>query len=808
MNENIPTPVESQNGAVTPYGGPAPGLDHWADEHDEEGSISPRRIWAALVRHKWILVAAAVLGAGAAALAYRSVEPEYRAQGSLWINVDNDRSTMGEPIAQGGLLVSTAWMDLLRSFQVLDPVVTQERLYLQTDPADSAIFSDFTLADRFQAGRYELQVSEDGRTWTLSNREGQVHETGRPGDSIGAELGFLWRPPASALPPGHEAEFRVVAPRDASVELFNQLQTNLDRAGNFITLSLMGPEPEKVTQVLRAVMDRHVALAANLKSRVLDEKTKILREQLDRVQGQLQTAEGELQNFQIQTVTLPSEQSGPVAPGLQQTQDPVFADFFARRVELDNLRLDRQRIQRALDDLPAEGGLAIEAFELIPSVGQSTELQAALSNLVDARAELRALLQDYTEEHQLVREAQDRVRTLERQTIPSLARSLLARLGDRVAELEETLEDRGRDLEEIPVRSIQESQLQRERQIANNLYVELQNRHETARLAAASSIPDVEILDQPAVPQVPYEDERVRWALLAFFGLLGAGVAAVVMLDRFDPRIRYPLQVQDDLGVEILGAIPRIRVRGRVNTGEVTEAFREIRMRLEFAYGSAKPLIVAVTSPDTGEGKTLVSANLAIAFSQLGKRTLLIDADTRRGDMHELLEMDRKPGLTDALRGNVDGSVVRATGHDHLHFVGSGTRISSSPELLSGSRMQDLMALAKQRFDAVIVDCPPMAAGGDAFVLGAHAGAVMLVMRSGSTHKELAKAKVEAFYRLPVRILGAVLNDVEENGSHGMYRYYSYYLPGYRAGSEEDEQQRQEQRRRDAEQPSSEPVTL
>jgi len=73
---------------------------------------------------------------------------------------------------------------------------------------------------------------------------------------------------------------------------------------------------------------------------------------------------------------------------------------------------------------------------------------------------------------------------------------------------------------------------------------------------------------------------------------------------------------------------------------------------------------------------------------------------------------------------------------------------------------------------------------------------VLFVMRSGSTHRELAKAKIEAFYRLPVRILGAVLNDVDAGSEYGHYRYYSYYLPGYRAGEEQEEE------------PSPEPATL
>jgi Mrp family chromosome partitioning ATPase len=108
--------------------------------------------------------------------------------------------------------------------------------------------------------------------------------------------------------------------------------------------------------------------------------------------------------------------------------------------------------------------------------------------------------------------------------------------------------------------------------------------------------------------------------------------------------------------------------------------------------------------------------------------------------------------------------------------------------MLSTGDMQELLAQAKRRYEVILIDSPPMAAGSDAFILGAHAGNVLIVLRSGSTHKEMARAKMEAFYRLPVRLLGAVLNDVDAGSAYGAYRYYSYYLPGYEAGQEELEE--------------------
>jgi tyrosine-protein kinase Etk/Wzc len=237
----------------------------------------------------------------------------------------------------------------------------------------------------------------------------------------------------------------------------------------------------------------------------------------------------------------------------------------------------------------------------------------------------------------------------------------------------------------------------------------------------------------------------------------------------------------------MLSMIPRLHVGGfgNGNAEQVREAFRELRMKLDFAYGSARPLVVAVTSPSAAEGKTFVSANLASSFADLGRRTILVDGDTRRGKLHEVLNRPRKPGLTDFLMGNGSHRVIQDTDNDKLHFIGLGTRTQSSPELLNTSQMQGLLAGLKRRYEVVIFDCPPLGAGSDAFILGAHTGSVLVVLRSGATVKDMAVAKLDPFLRMPVRILGAVLNDFRPKLGQGYYKYYSQYLPGYEANVEE-----------------------
>jgi capsular exopolysaccharide synthesis family protein len=417
---------------------------------------------------------------------------------------------------------------------------------------------------------------------------------------------------------------------------------------------------------------------------------------------------------------------------------------------------------------------------------------------VQARLDRETLLNRYTAEHSDVIEATSRIRTLETGTIPTLLRQLAAQLEVEERTLAARIDASGADLSAIPSRTIQEESLRRRVAIADRLYTELRQRYEFASLAQQSSLPDIRILDRAAFAELPRAaDRRAAVSAMLFLGILFAGMAGAIMIDRMDPHMRTPDEVTTVLGLTVLGVVPRIRRGGNKEESldQAREAFRSLRTNLEYAYGSAGPMVVTVTSPGMSEGKTLVTSNLGMCFAELGRRTLVIDGDTRRGDLHRVLEGERKPGLTDFLRGKIAGdAIVQSAAHPYLHFIGSGTQVANSPELLSSARMGELMAELRKRYDVILVDSPPLGVGADALVLGCLSANLLLLFRSGSTHKDFAQARLEPLGRIPLRLLGAVLNDYQPDrlGSSYNQSYYGNYLPGYEAGAEEAEAELEE----------------
>jgi len=273
--------------------------------------------------------------------------------------------------------------------------------------------------------------------------------------------------------------------------------------------------------------------------------------------------------------------------------------------------------------------------------------------------------------------------------------------------------------------------------------------------------------------------------LAGLVGGLVVGVGGALVRERFDRRVRYPEQVTTGMGLPILGVIPFYKGadgRTAVQALPVIEAVRGIRMNVTHAYGAAGPLVLTVSSPGPGDGKSFVASNLALSFAHAGHRTLLIDGDSRRGSLHRVMRGSRKPGLTEILAGAAKAeAVMRQTEYEQLQFIGCGSGMPNAPELLGSPVLMQFLTSMRSSFGVIIVDSPPLSAGVDAFALGTVTGNLLLVVRTGATDRQLAGAKLEVLDRLPVRILGAVVNGVKDWSG---YQYHSYYLPGYEAVAE------------------------
>jgi capsular exopolysaccharide synthesis family protein len=207
------------------------------------------------------------------------------------------------------------------------------------------------------------------------------------------------------------------------------------------------------------------------------------------------------------------------------------------------------------------------------------------------------------------------------------------------------------------------------------------------------------------------------------------------------------------------------------------EAYRSVRTALQFSTPEGAPKSLQVASAGKGEGKSTTAASLAIHFAQAGQKVLLIDADLRNPSLHRTLEADNSLGLTNHLAGEATPvEISQPTSISNLFLITAGPLPPDPAGLLGSAKMMSLLSIAKEKFDHVIVDGPPVLGLADALVLGNLVDGTLFVVSAGDTRRAFAQGAIKRLKTGQTRIIGGVLTKFDSR-SHG-YGYGDYYYYG------------------------------
>lgn len=771
---------------------PASPLPFGTDLHASGGkAINPLlRMFSAFRRFKWLILLTTIAGAGLGYFATRFMKEKYVVQGSILLEI---RGGNAGPVEAPELFVGAQWVELLKHPVVLDPVVHQLKLYVHgpnpgpgTPPRegptgpDAGLFANFdTRTRQYLPGTYEISFSDDGATWELrSIGKGRAASRGVVGDSAGREYGMLWVPRPRTRQYGGSYEFTLLTEREVSEQVRDALNHNMAaRAARFVHVSYDGTDAASARNTLNAILRQFVTQAGVWKRSSLVEASQALDSQLIAASDRVRDAEFALQNFRSSTVTAPRDELQPIPGGLQMTGNYTYTAYLQQRAAIDELKRQRRDLELVLSRLQA-GEVANDQMMSIGVVKSSPNLAQVVGQLSDAESNLRTLLITLNDSMPAVKNARYQINEIRTKTLPMYAAAVLRGIDEDLAERERQLQSTASEMRDMPSRTITEQRLARELQLAQTTHSDIDRRAELARLQEASSLADVQILSEAVAPLNPSKNRKSVLMVLGVLAGLGIGLGLAFVLDLLDKRFRYADQVTSGLGLSILGVIPEIkRAKGGASTQEeaaqVVESFRTVRLNLAHIFPENGSIALTVTSPMPGDGKSLISSNLALSFAEAGYRTLLIDGDTRRGELHRTFNTDRRPGLLDNLVGGMNiEDIIRSTSHPKLTLMPAGSRHRNAPELMGSRKMHELIATLRQTYEVIIVDSPPLAAGIDPFVLGTVTGNLLMVVRAGATQRDLAESKLQILDRLPIRLVGAVLNDVRTSMQE--YQYYAY----------------------------------
>ena len=757
------------------------GHDSYALEAFEgEEGLDVRRLFESLWRWKWLVAGCTLLGVAGGLVASRFVQPEYEVEATIWLEEDNQTGALRgqDPLAGEG------WSNVFRSNTVVGPVVDAMQLYLlprSLEGIDSTAFASFELGGPVVGGDYTLTTGRDG-SYELTLADTSAVERGRLGSPIGGSFGFVWDPPRTAFGDEAEARFTVMSMRQARARVRSALRVNYIEDAGIIAARLTWEDPVQAAPLLNALQTQFITTATDLKNAQLRNNVTILLEQTGVAEERLRAAEFSYQNFRVGAITQPSErQFLPMAGGggtgrgtVLGSADPVFGAFFEKRLEQRQIESELDQLGTILRESRSGGPVDVLTLMTMGSAGDYPVLRSTLETLNDREATRRTLLLTYTEQAESVQLVSEEINQIKTVMIPDLVGDLISQLSQRLATLNAELNAQTGELRAIPGRTIEEARLERELRAAADLHANLQRSLKAAELTEATSSPGLQVLDRASPPLGPTENKVPQIMLMASLAGLGLGLAGALLLDKMDKRIRYPDQVERGLGLTVLGIVPRLDDSSSVDASVAVEAFRSIRVQISHSNGTSRGLVL-VTSPAPRDGKSMVSANLAISYASAGYRTVLVDSDIRRGHAEEMFGVERSPGLSDYLKGNADAMAIRqATKIDGLSMIAKGAGTHFNLELLDSALMDGLLEALRADFDVVVVDAPPLAAGADALVLGKRADKVVVVLRAGETDEVLARTKLELIGNVDLPIVGAVLNAVPTS-SH----YYPYYANYY-----------------------------
>lgn len=354
--------------------------------------------------------------------------------------------------------------------------------------------------------------------------------------------------------------------------------------------------------------------------------------------------------------------------------------------------------------------------------------------------------------------------------------------------LNKELDELKRNMQGINRKEYKLSELERaveiNRQLYDTFFSRIKETSETSDLQTAHA----RVIDK-AIP--PTEAVAPKRGLLIFLALIFGTVLGVVLAflkEILDDTIRNPDDVRSRLGSQLLGVLPLLKdkrerseaasVFSRDSRSTFAESIRTIRTGIVLSGLDNPHKILVVTSSVPGEGKTVISANLAVAFGQMG-RVLLIDADMRRPSVAKSFGLPASaPGLSNLVAETTEAKhCIHRVEHLGIDVIPAGLVPPNPLELLSSKRFAAVLASLEKHYDRIVIDSAPCEVVSDALVLSTFANALIYVVRSDSTRSKAIKSGISRLKQAGAPLTGVVLNqvDIEKGSQYGGYYYGGYY---------------------------------
>src|SRR5438093_2276583 len=593
--------------------------------------------------------------------------------------------------------------------------------------------------------------------------------------------------------------------------LASRIKTGRVGGTNIIEISATSTNPREARDVANTVALVYKEYAGALRNVRITDARHFIEQQLQDIEARVKKTDEEMWAFR--------EANRVISPGAEST---VLLSLFTQlRAEIERTRGQRTELELAQAQL-ARGDAARDDARVLVD-GANPTIQRLQQSLAELSLERSMLELEVTDRHPRLQALDERIGKL-RNELRREVTAQISRLRSREEILGRQIGELFEKNREVPVIELALQRLQRESKVNDDLLALLKTKHQEALIKEAERVDEVTIVRLASEPSEAVGGEATNSVLAgALIGLI-LGLVLAFVQETLDTSIGTIEDVESYLDVPVFGVIPHIDSRETIERliehrpaladmdreslqrhallithfepkAPVAEAYRTLRTNLQFARMDRPGKVFVVTSPTLQEGKTTTIVNLALTMAQSGQRTLLVGANLRRPSIYRVFGIEREPGLSDILVGNVRWQdcirtvtdllmgrfemedVITAPGLDNLHIIESGQIPPNPSELLSTPALPNFFREIQDHYDIVLVDTPPVLPVTDSVVVAAQADGVILVYQAGKVGRLVLKRAKIHIESARARVWGVVLNDVQAEISG--YATYSHYYTHY-----------------------------
>jgi len=545
---------------------------------------------------------------------------------------------------------------------------------------------------------------------------------------------------------------------------------------NMVRISFDSPSPEWAQRIANGVADSYVTSNLERRYGATAYARNFLKERLEELKLKLEESERALVAYAEKQELIGDVKTA--SKGNESVQSLADSNLAALNGALEKVITERIHAQELWEQANGSSELGLPQILGDSAISALRGQRATL--MADYQNKLSTFKADYPDMLKLKAQINQVDQDI-KSTAGVIKQSLKAQYESAVQQeelLKKKMDEVKRGVLETRNKEIQYNILKREADTNRSLYEGLLQQYKDIGVAGAVSTNNIAVIDRARVPGGPYKpDLRANLSKWLVFGLAGAALL-IALLEVFDDTFKSPQEIEEQLGLAILGIIPisdgSILADLSRPSNPISEAFRSLRTALQFSTDQGAPKTIVVTSAQPGEGKSTTALALAINFSQLGMKVLLIDADLRNPSQHLNVGRNNGAGLANYLAGGaMPESIFQKTDVNGLYFMPSGPLPPNPAELLAGPKMLSLLSTASEKVDAVIVDSPPILGLADAPLLASIASGTLLVIATGNTRRSTAKAALKRLHFARARMVGAVMNkcDFRSNYGYGGYGY-------------------------------------